>query len=514
MKPPIVMEKRFRYENGGSPLSRIIVSLLIYLFVAGACLLLAFLLEVPLFEIFKNTSASFLVLFFLVLACLAPIACLRYQQGHGYKRLAALKEQFNTLKMITQGSLEIEGLDHLLKLIPRFLMHMYLTKMHTRIAHASVFFYDAVTKSYILVAHRGRQEPTTSYLALDDPIVTWFTKEAPYLVQKRYLIAADSEALRYEDIDYFLKLTSLAHHEPKIARSLKKLKEELSCLKASICIPCFYQGECNGFLILGEKIKGSYFKEEVDTLATVSHYIAMAIRSAKLHEEVVSSYLEAIQGVAKSLEARDQYTKGHSERVVWYGLAIASELIDIPPYNQIVNFLEKVQQAALLHDVGKIGIRDDILLKPERLTPEEKELIAQHPKISEHILRGLKGISEDVLLGIKYHHERSDGKGYYGVAGENIPPIARILAVADSYDAMTTDRPYRQALTDREAVKEIIKNTDYLGPQWDQFVVEALLRACKKGRLKENVVFSDADLEEIRQEIEAEGLRQKTGGRV
>jgi len=227
----------------------------------------------------------------------------------------------------------------------------------------------------------------------------------------------------------------------------------------------------------------------------------MAIRSAKLRQDLVASYLEAIKGIVKSLEARDPYTKGHSERVVWYSLAIASELKDKFPFSQIPGFLEKVQQAALLHDVGKIGIRDNILLKPEALTSEENEIVAQHPKISEHILMGLKGISQDVLAGVKYHHERYDGTGYCGLKGGLIPPIARILAVADSYDAMTTDRPYRRALSDNETLKEIIKSTYYSGPQWDPIVVEALLNAFKKGMFKKEAIITQKEIEQMKKEL-------------
>ncbi|MCM8779942.1 MAG: HD-GYP domain-containing protein, partial [Candidatus Omnitrophica bacterium] len=238
-----------------------------------------------------------------------------------------------------------------------------------------------------------------------------------------------------------------------------------------------------------------------DALTAISNHIAMSIRSAKLRQDLSGSYLEAIASIVKSLEARDPYTKGHSERVATYSLAIAAELKDKSPYNQIMDFLVKVQQAALLHDVGKIGIRDEILLKPDGLSPEEIEVIRQHPQIGEHILSGLKGISHDVLYGIKYHHEKYDGSGVLELKGEQIPPLARILAVADTYDAMTTDRPYRKAFSDQEAVKEIVKNTYCSGPQWDPKVVEALLESLKKGIFRKEAAITQEEIEQIKREL-------------
>jgi len=497
-------------KNNTGFLRRPFILLLIYTGIIGLSFLVGHFSGVSFLSLFSNNPGLlFTAGVFFVLALFAPYIYLYYQQKIDTRRISVQSEQLNHLRMLAQGALEIDDLDRLLDIIPRFLMHMYISKMNVKLSHASVYFYDNVTKTFILVSHRGKIRPAKDYLNSDSPLIIWYTQKVPELVKKRYFTNAELETLSYEDIDYLLRRKDLLVKEPGLEDFLKQLQDELFQLNVSLCIPSFYQNECNGFLILGKKSKGRYSQEEIDALSTVSYHISMAIRSAKLRQDLAGSYFEAIHGLSKSLEARDPYTKGHSERVVWYSLAIAAELINIPPYNRITNFLAKVQEAALLHDVGKIGIRDNILLKPAPLTAEEMEIVMQHPNISEHILRSLRGVPEDVLLGIKYHHERCDGTGYAHLRTEQIPPIARLLAVADTYDAMTTDRPYRKGLSDREALKEIIKNTYYSGPQWDSVVVEAFLRAFQHGRVKEGVVFSKEDILEIKKEIEASGLAQK-----
>ncbi|MFL0201338.1 HD domain-containing phosphohydrolase [Exiguobacterium acetylicum] len=164
---------------------------------------------------------------------------------------------------------------------------------------------------------------------------------------------------------------------------------------------------------------------------------------------------------AATLDARDPYTAGHSVRVAAYSveIAIAANL----PNEQI----ELLRKSALLHDIGKIGIRDDVLLKEGRLTDEEFHAIQQHPVIGVHILSQvqLPKTLQPILPGVKYHHERYDGKGYpEGLIGENIPLFGRIMAIADAYDAMTSDRPYRKGMPVEKALSILEEG---MGTQWD-----------------------------------------------
>ena len=174
-------------------------------------------------------------------------------------------------------------------------------------------------------------------------------------------------------------------------------------------------------------------------------------------------FLNTIQSLVHTLEAKDTYTEGHSRRVAEISLCIAERL------SFSSEELEKLHLAGILHDIGKIGVREECLNKPGTLTDEEYEEIKQHPLISERILKPLEEL-HGILDDIRHHHERYDGYGYpHGLKGETIPLGSRILAVADSYDAMTSDRPYRPALSSEKALKELEVNA---GKQFDPKLVQ------------------------------------------
>jgi len=168
-----------------------------------------------------------------------------------------------------------------------------------------------------------------------------------------------------------------------------------------------------------------------------------------------------------ALEAKDPYTRHHSERVTTYAIAIAERL------NCSAEQVESLRTVGYLHDIGKIGIADRILNKPASLTPEEYELIKRHPIIGESIVSEL-GLNAEQRAIIRHHHERWDGKGYPdGLAGEEVPLLARIVAVADAFDSMTSLRAYRAGMRDADAIEELRSN---LGRQFDPRVVAAFLQ--------------------------------------
>jgi diguanylate cyclase (GGDEF)-like protein/putative nucleotidyltransferase with HDIG domain len=175
---------------------------------------------------------------------------------------------------------------------------------------------------------------------------------------------------------------------------------------------------------------------------------------------------DVLKGLVIAVDTKDRYTKRHSEDVARYAVFIAERLgLD-------EETIQTIQVSGLLHDVGKIGIPDQVLRKPGRLTAQELDVIAQHVVLGEMIVRELPDI-ERVREGIKYHHERWDGKGYIeALRGEDIPFIGRILAVADTFSAMTTTRPYRKALDLNEALARL---GDAAGTQLDEAIVKAFL---------------------------------------
>lgn len=196
---------------------------------------------------------------------------------------------------------------------------------------------------------------------------------------------------------------------------------------------------------------------------------------AHLIEDLVHANLATIKAMAAAVDAKDPYTQGHSQRVSRYAVALGRAL------NVTAADLERLELAALLHDVGKIAVPDAILKKEERLTEEEFFIIKEHPVTGESMLVGLPYLSKDILPAVRHHHERWDGRGYPdGLAGGAVPPDAAIMAVADSFDAMTSTRTYRPALTSKEAVRRIREGS---GTQFAPHVVVAFERAFVAGDL-------------------------------
>ncbi len=193
-----------------------------------------------------------------------------------------------------------------------------------------------------------------------------------------------------------------------------------------------------------------------------------ATRVAGAVEEVSAETrsFDVLQGLVFAVDTKDRYTKRHSEDVARYGSFLAAQLgLD-------AEVADGVRQAGLLHDVGKIGIPDAILRKPGRLTDDEYEIVKQHVALGDSIVRNVANI-DIVRTGIRHHHERWDGRGYLtALAGEDIPLVARILAVADAFSAMTTTRPYRKAMTIEEALRRL---GDAAGSQFDERVVAAFI---------------------------------------
>ena len=238
-------------------------------------------------------------------------------------------------------------------------------------------------------------------------------------------------------------------------------------------------------LIAGEKVFGvvnlldhverRFTHEEIATAEAVGQLVALALDHAQLHEEVKHLHLGNLQALSSALNAKDYYTLGHASRVAGYMALLGAEL-DWPEER-----LEEMQNVAFLHDIGKIGISDRVLLKAGPLTSEEWELMRQHPGISAEIVRPL--FDEELVAGVRHHHERFDGHGYPdGLAGEAIPLLARAMCVVDCYDAMSCQRPYRRALSYRQCVAELKRCS---GAQFDPVMVEAFRRALQRLRRRQ-----------------------------
>ncbi len=243
-------------------------------------------------------------------------------------------------------------------------------------------------------------------------------------------------------------------------------KEPASRKFSSIAVPMMTGNKIIGYFELASMDESDFSPEDKRVLQVLAGQAAIAIENARLFEHTQQTYYETIRSLAQALEARDAYTKGHSERVTRYSLLIADKLGLRERERKILHY------AGLLHDIGKIGISDTILNKSKELSSDEWAAIRNHPLFGDTILGPIKFLSEaqDIVL---HHHERFDGTGYPdGLDAERIPLQARIIAVADAFDAMTSDRPYRRALSRTVALNEIAAGA---GKQFDPNVVRVFL---------------------------------------
>jgi len=208
--------------------------------------------------------------------------------------------------------------------------------------------------------------------------------------------------------------------------------------------------------------------------STTSVSAGFVNRSSGAWQMQVNVLYGAVRALVAAIEAKDEYTRGHSERVTEYALTMARHF-DLK--DDRINTLEL---AGFLHDIGKIAVPESILHKPGRLTDEEFEVIKQHPRTGHDILRQMEG-TEALAEVVLHHHERWDGKGYpEGLTGSDIPLLSRLLAVADTFDAMGSKRPYRDRIVQSAVLDEIKRNA---GSQFDPEVAEALLKEAEAGRI-------------------------------
>lgn len=250
-----------------------------------------------------------------------------------------------------------------------------------------------------------------------------------------------------------------------------------------MCVPLKVKDRVIGLIIIGSRERINYTAEDMKLLSALAFQAAADIENARLYDSLKETFLTTIHTLAETIEKRDPYTGGHTKRVMNYSLAIGSEL------GLSEAELERLQLAAVLHDIGKIGIRDGILLKKRKLSFKEFEEIKMHTIYAEQILNHIKNLKK-IIPGVKHHHERFDGKGYpEGLQGDGIDVIARIIAVADAFDAMTTDRPYRKSLGLAVALEELRKNA---GTQFDPDVVKAFMKAYESEKLLSKEADTDA----------------------
>lgn len=285
------------------------------------------------------------------------------------------------------------------------------------------------------------------------------------------LFLQEAIGLKKKDLLIEEKFAIRAGEQKKPLICLDVKKEESQTLELEISslltVPLIVRERVIGTISVLSTTPHPYSQQEIDLLTTFADQASIAIENAGLFEAVRKGLIEATTSLSQAIDLKDAYISGHSEEKARYAYEIAKEL----DMSEVA--AENVKIGTLLHDVGKIGIPEEILLKPGGLTNEEFEVIKKHPVISTDILKSI-AFPQEVICAIRHHHERLDGKGYPdGLTKNEIDKEALIIEAVDAYGAMTKDRPYRKALSKEEAINELKKG---IGTQFDPEVVAAFIK--------------------------------------
>ncbi|HEX7723085.1 MAG TPA: HD domain-containing phosphohydrolase [Pyrinomonadaceae bacterium] len=280
---------------------------------------------------------------------------------------------------------------------------------------------------------------------------------------------------------------SLADAGKEAERFLEEHKDAFASVEIDLVLPLVVREELIGLVLLGEKATGEKFTDEdLEVLSALSRHIGVGIRSHRLLDEVGHKaaenlrlyeglraiYKETVRAFAAAIDIKDRYTQGHSVRVGKYSEIIAREM------GWADEEVEGITIAGYLHDIGKLIVDLSVINSPDRFNAKEQKEMNRHPYAGYEILSPISHPYADIPLMARYHHERLDGNGYPdGLKGDQIPPGAKIVTLADSFDAMTTDRPYRKKLPLEDVLEDFRANT---GTQFDPEVVCAFCRAFLK----------------------------------
>lgn len=354
-------------------------------------------------------------------------------------------------KLFKEREMRIKELDSLNKLARSLSSTLELDEILNKVIKEAVEVTRAETGSIMLLDNDGLTLSIRSAYGL-----------APEVVKKTKLRLGEGIAGWVVEHNEAIRIENGWHENKEIQKRLRRNK-----IASALIVPLSVKQKAIGALSLTSRKKGEVFTEENFNLITsFAAQAAEVIENARLFAMLERQFLETIRTLASAVDAKDSYTYGHSETVTKYAVAIAREMK--LPRGEIRN----IEIASRLHDIGKIGIPEQILNKPRKLDRQEWEIIKHHPRIGVSILKSASSLADIVPI-VLYHHEHFDGSGYPdGLAGRVIPLGARILAVADAFCAMRSDRPYRRALSLEAAVRELREKS---GSQFDPEVVEAFL---------------------------------------
>ena len=424
----------------------------------------------------------------------------------GYHYQEALKNAARTM-------VRVKNPRRLLKMIVRFIVK------EVGLNHASILMYDQLKSRYLFVDSQGHFRIPVKLVKLDrgNPLIDWFSPRGRNLNAQN--LKLNREALVLKELNSWLSDSALAHDGSDVLMvRLKQLQEVMETLKITLCVPGFYKDELLGVLLLGHKLSGAPFtQEEISFFQTLANDASMTIKTAEYRKDLLAknlelekqklelqlrlqeiadlrkreqeTYYQIVMSLAHEVNAKDPYTAGHLQGVERLGLMTAQEM----GYDMGGRKKDVLVAALHLHDVGKIGIPDNILMKPASLNEEEWKIMRQHPVKGAKILEPLSGFKEVANI-VLHHHENYDGTGYpEGLRGETIPVEARIVAVVDAFHAIISKRCYSKGRSIDVAFQELERCA---GTQFDPAVVGAFIRAYKRtlnGRYKKDSPDSETD---------------------
>ncbi|MFN2233254.1 MAG: HD-GYP domain-containing protein, partial [Anaerolineales bacterium] len=351
------------------------------------------------------------------------------------------REKYNAglmLQRLSQMTATLLDLDKITNIILTELLNTL------QIEYASMYIKDNQSGDYRVLEQLGYFHINTPQFRSDHPIVVWLNRNKKILTRHTLNVSPIFKSIWVEE-----------------RNNLEKLGIELF-------IPLIAKEELVGFLAIGpKKSTETYSNDDLLTLTTLANQTAVAVENARLYEELEDTFEQTVTALANAIDVRDTYTSDHSQQIATW----AAETARILGCSN--SEIESIYWGGLLHDIGKIGIPDSILLKPTSLTEDEWEIIYQHPKMGAKMIAPIKKLSHIAPI-IEYSHERYDGSGYpYGVSKDGIPLGARIVAVVDSFSAMMDERTYKAPMKLSDAIDEISKNSGIL---YDPKVVSAFFQ--------------------------------------
>ena len=329
-----------------------------------------------------------------------------------------------------------------IKKISRLIVFEISSTLH--IEHGAILIKYADKGDFQVIAAEGENKHFSSGFRADHPIVTWMSRQ--------------NQPLLYHDMSLYPIFKSMWREEI----------EELEKFDPEIFLPLISKGELIGILVMGKKLSSQpYTRDEQLIFSTLANQTAVAIENARLYDELRESFVQSVTALANAIDIRDTYTNTHSQQIANWAAQTARQL------GCTSEEINDIYLGGLLHDIGKIGIPDNILQKPSKLNEDEWIVVHTHPKLGAELISPIKKLA-NVSPMIENSHERYDGLGYpNGKKGVEIPLGARIISVVDSYSAMLDKRPYKEPYSYDRIIEELKQNE---GKMYDPIVVEAFLK--------------------------------------